>query len=59
MSWTGANLTVDSYVGLGDTLVSAEMIKNDLTSNGFEIISREENETRHMIILLHIHLFSD
>ena len=47
MSWTGASLTVDSYIGRVDTSVSAEMIKDDLTSNGFEIISIEENETRH------------
>ena len=47
MSWNGANLTVDSYIGHVDTSVSAEMIKDDSTSNGFEIISIEENETRH------------
>ena len=47
MSWTGASLTVDSYIGRVDTLVSADMIKDDLTSNGFDVISLEENETRH------------
>ena len=47
MSWTGASLTVDSYIGRVDTSVSADMIKDDLTSNGFDVISLEENETRH------------
>ena len=47
MSWSGADLTVESYIGRVAFSVDAEMIKADLTSNGFNIISIEENETRH------------
>ena len=47
MSWSGADLTVESYIGRVAFTVDAETIKADLTSNGYEIISIEENETRH------------
>ena len=47
MSWSSADLTVESYIGRVAFSVDAEMIKADLTSNGFNIISIEENETRH------------
>ena len=47
MSWSGADLTVESYIGRVPFTVDADTIKADLTSNGYEIISIEENETRH------------
>ena len=47
MSWSGADLTVESYIGRVAFSVDAEMIKTDLTSKGYDVISIEENETRH------------
>ena len=47
MSWTGANLTVESYIGRVDFSVTADVIKSDLIDRGMNVISIEENETRH------------
>ena len=47
MSWSGADLTVESYIGRVAFSVDAETIKSDLTSKGYDVISIEENETRH------------
>ena len=47
MSWSGANLTVDCYIGRVDFAVSSDQIKTDLVSQGIDVINIEENTTRH------------
>ena len=47
MSWTGADLTVEGYIGRVALSVAADTIKADLISRGIDVIRLEENETRH------------
>ena len=49
MTWSGANLTVESYVGRVDFSVTSDMIKTDLISRGIDVIDIEPNETRHSL----------
>ena len=47
MSWSGANLTVDCYIGRVDSVVASDQIKTDLVAQGIDVINIEENTTRH------------
>ena len=47
MSWGGAPLTTDCYVGRVDFSVSAEQIKADIESLGVDVVDIKPNETRH------------
>ena len=47
MSWGGANLTVETYIGRVDFDVTSDLIKTDLVGRGVDVISIEENDTRH------------
>ena len=47
MSWSGAPLTIDCYIGRVDTSVSSEHIKADVESMGVTVVGIEENQTRH------------
>ena len=49
MSWGGANLTVESYVGRVDFSVTSDTIKTDLISRGIDVIDIKENTTRHQL----------
>ena len=49
MTWSGAPLTVDCYIGRVDMSVSKEQIKDDVTSMGVDVVEIEENETRHRL----------
>ena len=49
MSWGGAPLTVDCYVGRVNNSVSGDEIRSDITAMGVEVITIEENETRHRL----------
>ena len=47
MSWGGAPLTVDCYIGRVDFAVSSDQIKTDVVAMGIDVIDIEENQTRH------------
>ena len=47
MSWGGAPLTVDCYVGRVDVSVSCDQIETDITAMGISVVEIHENETRH------------
>ena len=49
MSWGGAPLTVDCYVGRVDFSVSAEQIKADIVAMGIDVVGIEANQTRHSL----------
>ena len=49
MSWGGAPLTVDCYVGRVDIGVTAEQIKSDIVAMGVDVVTIEENVTRHSL----------
>ena len=49
MSWGGAPLTVDCYVGRVDFSVSGDQIKTDVVAMGIDVIEIEENQTRHRL----------
>ena len=47
MSWSGADLTVDCYIGRVGFSVTSDVIKTSLVSEGIDVINIEENTTRH------------
>ena len=47
MSWGGAPLTIDCYVGRVDFSVTPDRIKSDIVAMGIDVVSLEENVTRH------------
>ena len=47
MSWGGAPLTIDCYVGRVDFSVTPDQIKSDIEAMGIDVVSLEENVTRH------------
>ena len=47
MSWGGAPLTIDCYIGRVDTSVSSDQIKSDVESMGVNVVDIQENQTRH------------
>ena len=49
MSWGGAPLTVDCYVGRVDFSVTAEQIKSDVVAMGVDVLEIAENQTRHQL----------
>ena len=49
MSWSGAPLTVDCYVGRVDNSVTLEQIKSGVEEMGITVVDIEKNETRHQL----------
>ena len=49
MSFVGVPLTVDCYVGRVGLQATSEQVVNEITSNGVEVVSIEENATRHQL----------
>ena len=49
MSWGGAPLTVDCYMGRVDRSVTADQIKGDIQTLGVDVVEIEPNKTRHQL----------
>ena len=47
MSWGGAPLTVDCYIGRVGVSVTAEQVQSDIVAMGIDVVGFEENTTRH------------
>ena len=47
MSWGGAPLTIDCYIGRVDCSVTSDQIKTSVVAMGIDVVGIEENLTRH------------
>ena len=47
VSWRGAPLTVDCYIGRVDLDATTEVVKAFVVAKGIEVCDIEENSTRH------------
>ena len=47
MSWGGAPLTIDCYIGRVDCSVTSDQIKMSVVAMGIDVVGIEENLTRH------------
>ena len=47
MTWGGAPLTIDCYVGRVDCSVTSDQIKTSVVAMGIDVVEIEENLTRH------------
>ena len=47
MSWGGAPLTMDCYIGRVDCSVNSDQIKTSVVAMGIDVVDIEENLTRH------------
>ena len=47
MTWGGAPLTIDCYVGRVDISVTKDQIKSDVVAMGIDVVDIDENKTRH------------
>ena len=47
MSWGGAPLTIDCYIGRVDCSVTSNQIRTDVLAMGIDVVDIEENQTRH------------